>query len=143
MNVRHFLKLIGATLIYLVTNVAISILYVAFYAYVINPGHPPVFYEQYANVAAPYSSIFAGMPLMFLMCWWLSRRWTPDLALKSVLVIWIIYVIIDLSVLFASGMTTRLAIFSSISLATKLIAAVLGARKGSGSGSASAVIEQG
>ena len=80
---------------------------------------------------APYSSILAGMPLMFIMCWWLSSHWGPDLAFKSVLGIWIIYVIIDLSVLVAAGMTSRLAILSAISLVTKLLAALSGAKIGS------------
>ncbi len=130
MKATHILKLIGAALLYLVINVGFSFLYIAFYSYVINPGHPPEFYQEYANVAAPYSSIFAGIPLMFLMCWWLSRKWTPEFARKSVVGIWVIYVIIDLSVLFASGMTSRLAVLASISLVTKLVAALLGARVG-------------
>ena len=69
MKVSHVLKLIGATILYLVVNVGISFLYVAFYAFVINPGQPPEFYQEYAAIAAPYSSIIAGMPLMFFLCW--------------------------------------------------------------------------
>jgi len=131
MTFGHILKLVGAALLFLVVNVGVSILWVAFYAYVINPGHPDEFYQEYAMFVAPYSSILAGMPLMFIMCWWLSSHWGPDLAFKSVLGIWIIYVIIDLSVLVAAGMTSRLAILSAISLVTKLLAALLGAKIGS------------
>lgn len=127
---RHMLKLIGAAIVYLVVNVGISILYIAFYAYIINPGHPPAFYQAYAVTVAPYSSIVAGMPLMFFMCWWLTRPWTPGFARKSVLGIWTVYAVIDLSVLFGAGMTARLALLSGISLATKLIAAVGGATVG-------------
>ena len=118
----QILKIIGAALLFLVVNVAVSIVWVAVYAYLINPGHPSAFYDEYAQVAAPYSSIVAGMPLMFVLCWWLGRTWN----LVSILGIWIVYVIIDLSVLFASGMTSRLAGFATVSLITKLIAAVLG-----------------
>ena len=107
MTIGHILKLIGAAILYLVVNVIISIIWVAIYSHLINPDHSHEFYKEYAKFSAPYSSVFAGMPLMFFMCWWLSGYWTPDLALKSVLGIWIIYVIIDLSVLFASGMTLR------------------------------------
>lgn len=131
MKPTHILKLIGATLIYLVVNVGASFLYVAFYSYVINPGHPAEFYQEYAQVASPYSSIFAGMPIMFFMCWRLSRKWKPDFGRNSVLVIWVTYVIIDLTVLSVSGMMGRLAILSSISLFTKLIAALWGAKIGS------------
>ena len=130
MTIWHFTKLVAAAFVYLVINVAISVLWVAIYAYVINPGHPHAFYEEYAQVSSPYSSIIAGMPLMFCMCWWLSRNWTPDFALRSVIGIWIVYVIIDLSVVFASGMTARLAVFVTISLATKLVAAVAGVKVG-------------
>ena len=135
MKATHIFKLIGAALLYLVVNVGVSFLYIAFYSYVINPGHPAEFYQEYAKVASPYSSIFAGMLLMFLMCRWLSRKWTPEFARNSVLVLWFVYVIIDLAVLFTSGMTSRLAVLASISLITKLIAALFGARVGSRSGS--------
>lgn len=131
MKPGHLLKLFGATVLYLIVNVGVSILYVALYSTVINPGQTPEFYQDYAQQAAPYSSIIAGMPLMFLMCWWLSRKWAPDFARKSVIVIWIMYVIIDLTVVLASGMTGRLAVFVSISLATKLLAALAGAAVGS------------
>ena len=130
MKPGHLLKLFGATLLYLVVNVGVSILYIAFYSAVINPGHPAEFYQEYAKVASPYSSIIAGMPLMFSLCWWLSRKWTPSFARNSVILIWIFYVIIDLTIVFASGMTSRLAVFVSISLLTKLLAALLGARVG-------------
>ena len=130
MKIGHFPKLLAAAIGFLIVNVTVSVLWVAVYAYLINPGHPAEFYQAYAQTAAPYSSIFAGMPLMFLMCWWLSRRWTPALARKSAWQIWSIYAAIDLAVLFASGMTTRLATFAAVSLITKLGAAVLGARAG-------------
>ncbi|MDH3492408.1 MAG: hypothetical protein OEM82_02575 [Acidobacteriota bacterium] len=122
MNLIHILKLVGATLIYLIVNVAISVLVVAVYAYLINPGQPNEFYDEFAQFIAPYSSVVAGMPLMFIWCWWLSKWWN----LKSIVGIWIIYLIIDLSILFAAGMSARLAMLATVSLLTKLIAAVGG-----------------
>lgn len=111
---------------YLIVNVLVSIVVVAVYAYFIDPGHPSEFYEEFAKFSAPYSSVFAGMPLMFVWCWWLSRKWD----LKSIIAIWIVYAIIDITVLSISGWTARLAVFAAVSLLTKLAAAVLGARVG-------------
>ncbi len=130
MTVRHLLKLLGAAVLYMVVNVGVSVLYVAIYASLINPGQPPEFYTEYARVASPYSTIFAGMPLLFLWCWWLSRRWTLPFARRSVVGIWIIYVVMDLTITISAGMTGRLAVFTTISLVTKLIAALLGAQVG-------------
>ena len=124
MKISHLTKIIAAAVGYLVVNVLISVAVVAFYAYFVNPGHPNHLYEEFARQSAPYSSIFAGMPLMFALCRWLGKKWD----FRSIVGIWIVYMIIDLTVLFLSGMTVRLAIFAAISLATKLAAAVLGAR---------------
>jgi hypothetical protein len=40
------------------------------YSYVINPGHEEKYYHDHIQVAAPYCSIVAGIPLMFLAGWW-------------------------------------------------------------------------
>src|SRR4030095_1043182 len=92
---RGFLKIIGAALLALVINVLASILYMVVYSYVINPGHSPQFYQDYAQVAVPYSSIIAGFPIMFFVCRWLSKRWKPHAALKAALAVWLIYMLID------------------------------------------------
>ena len=130
MNTTYLLKLTGLALLFMVINVGVSILVVAFYAYLINPGHPPEFYEEFATVYAPYSSIFAGMPLLFLICWWFTWGQTWAFARQSALGIWLIYTVIDLSVVFASGMTQRLAVLVAISTVTKFLAAWFGARMG-------------
>ena len=132
MTIGHLLKLFGAALIYLVVNVLVSIIWVAIYAHLLNPGHPDGYYQEYAKISSPYSSIIAGMPLMFAMCYLLSGSWTTEFAIKSVVIIWIFYVLIDLGILFASGMNRRLALFAAISLITKLLAALLGAKLGAG-----------
>ena len=45
-------------------NVAATFLYMVVYSYVIDPGHDKAYYEAHAQVAAPYCSLVAGMPLM-------------------------------------------------------------------------------
>ncbi len=126
-----FLKIIGAALLVLVINVLASILYIVVYSYLINPGHPPQFYQDYAQVAAPYSSIIAGFPIMFLVCRWLSKRWKPHTALKAALSVWLVYMLIDVTVLVAAGATGRVWLFATISQLTKLAAAYLGGVAGS------------
>ncbi len=126
MNFVHILKIIGAAIVFLIVNVLASVLVVAVYAYLIAPGQPSGFYEEFAEFSAPYSSVFAGMPLMFAWCWWLASKWN----FKSIVGIWIVYAIIDITILSISGWTARLALFSSVSLLTKLAAAVLGAKLG-------------
>ena len=126
-----FLKIIGAALLVLVINVLASILYIVVYSYVINPGHPPQFYQDYAQVAAPYSSIIAGFPIMFFVCRWLSSRRKPDTALKAALSVWLVYMLIDVTVLLAAGTTARVWLLATISHLTKLAAAYLGGAAGS------------
>ena len=130
MNTTYLLKLTGLALLFMIINVGVSFLVVAFYAYLINPGHPPEFYQEFATVYAPYSSIFAGMPLLFLICWWFTRGKTLKNARKAALGIWLIYTVIDLSIVFSAGMTQRLAVLVAISTVTKLLAAWVGASVG-------------
>jgi hypothetical protein len=126
-----FFKIIGAALLVLAINVLASILYMVVYSYVINPGHPSQFYQEYAQVAAPYSSIIAGFPIMYFVCRWLSRRWKPDTALKDALSVWLVYTLIDVIVLLAAGTTSRVWLLATISHLTKLAAAYLGGIAGS------------
>ncbi|NND70791.1 MAG: hypothetical protein HKN43_04370 [Rhodothermales bacterium] len=131
MTWRHILKLLGLAVLYMIVNVGASILLVAVYAYAINPGQTPEFYQQFAEASAPYSTIFVGAPLIFGLGWWIARRWPDDLATKSAIGIWVIYAVMDLAITGSVGMTRRLAIFTAISLVTKFVAILLGARVGS------------
>ena len=132
MNIRHILKLIAATLLVMIVNVLVSVLVVTVYAHLINTGHPNQFYEEFATNSAPYISIIAGFPLMLSLCWWLSRRWPPELVMRSVILIWMFYAVIDITIVMASGeVTSRLALLVTVSMITKLIAAVMGGKLGS------------
>jgi len=127
--------IIGAAILVLVINVAISILYVAIYSYLINSGHDEHYYQEYAKVAAPYSSIVAGLPLMFLACWWVGSWWESAFAVKAALLVWLVYAVIDVLVLLGAGMSTgvpaRLIVLAAISLITKLVASYFGGVVGS------------
>ena len=132
MKIFEVLKLVAATLLYLVINVAVSFLVVAVYAYLIHPGESDEYYQNWALASAPWSSILAGMPLMFALGWWVSRWKSTSDPVLAMGVVWITYVVLDLGIITMSGgMTRRLAAFVVVSLATKLIAGQWGARVGS------------
>ncbi|MGH7133365.1 MAG: hypothetical protein ACREJO_15640 [Phycisphaerales bacterium] len=130
MTLVRLASLIGAALLVMVLNVAMSILYMVVYSYLINPGHPKAYYEEHIKVAAPYCSIVAGIPLMFLAGLWVAG-WggagDGQLGVKAALVVWLAYAIIDLGVLLAAGMTAKIAVLCAVSLLTKLAAAYGGA----------------
>lgn len=130
MAVRRLAWIIGAALLVLALNVGVSILYVVIYSHLINPGHDERYYQEYAEAAAPYSSIIAGVPLMFLICRRVGGWWGADYAVKAALLVWLVYALIDLLVLAAVGMSegvpSRLLVLAAIGLITKLTAAYFG-----------------
>ncbi|MEO8647997.1 MAG: hypothetical protein ABI539_02405 [Acidobacteriota bacterium] len=107
-------------------NVAISVLYVVFYSYLIKPGHDPAFYQEHAQASAPYSSIIAGIPLMFLAGRWIGSKFPKENSVKAALSVWFVYFLIDFAVIAASGALTQIALLFTISFVTKLAAAYLG-----------------
>ena len=138
MTITRLAWLVGVALLVMVVNVVASILYMVVYSYVIDPGHNEQYYQDHIQVAAPYSSIVAGIPLMFLAGWWVSRWWEREFAIKAGLTVWLAYAIIDTAVLLAAGVTMGVAVLAAISIFTKLAAvyfgASVGARRGQPSG---------
>jgi hypothetical protein len=111
--------LAGLALGVMAVNVAISILYMVVYSYVIDPGHPKEYYEAHVKIAAPYCSIVAGIPLMFLVGWWVGT-WPA-------LVVWLVYTLIDVAAFAASGPALKTGALVAVSLLTKLASAYVGA----------------
>jgi hypothetical protein len=85
------------------------------------------YYQDHIKVAAPYCSIIAGIPLMFLAGWWVGGWWEGDFAVKAALTVWLAYTLIDFIVLLAAGLTTRVAVLFAASFLTKLAAVYFGA----------------
>ncbi|NNM31742.1 MAG: hypothetical protein HKO53_01665 [Gemmatimonadetes bacterium] len=128
MTVRRLAQILGATLLLMTINVAVSVLWVAFYAYVIEPGHESAFYEAHAQIAAPYSSIIAGMPLIYLFGRWVGRWGQREAPMRNAMTLWALYAGIDLAIIGAAGAIGRLAPFVAVSIATKGVAAYLAGR---------------
>lgn len=127
MTLGRFAWLAGIALLVLVVNVAASILYMVVYGYLIDPGHEEQYYKDHIKVAAPYCSIVAGIPLMFLAGWWVGGWWEGEFAVKAALTVWLVYALIDIAVLLAAGLTAKVAVLVAISLVTKLAAVYFGA----------------
>jgi hypothetical protein len=126
MTLSRAAALAGIALGVMAANVAISILYMLVYSYLIDPGHEKTYYEDHIKIAAPYCSIVAGIPLMFLAGWWVGG-WDIKSGPQSALVVWLAYAVIDLAIAAASGLTFRMGILVAVSLLTKLAAVYFGA----------------
>ncbi len=126
MKKNRWVWIIPSAIAVMVINVAIHILYMVAYSYVINPGQDAAHYQAHARVSAPYSSIVVGMPLMFLACRWIGRKFAARFVITAALLVWLVYFLIDITVLMFAGELSRLALFFVISFVTKLAAAYLG-----------------
>ena len=126
-NLSRLGWLFGIAILVMLANVLVSVLYMVVYSYLIDPGHAQQYYDAHIQVAAPYSSIVAGIPLMFLAGYWISGWWAGKYAIESALFVWFVYVLIDLAALLAAGFTSRAAILVAVSLITKLAAIYAGA----------------
>ncbi len=126
MRLRRLAELVGVALLVLVANVAVSILYMVVYGHVIDPGHPEQYYHDHIQIAAPYCSIVAGIPLMFLAGRWVGGWWEREFAVKAALVVWLVYALIDITALLFAGVTPRIAVLFAVSFLTKLAAVYWG-----------------
>lgn len=128
MTFQRVAQLVGAALLVMVANVLASVAYMVVYGYVIDPGHEPQYYDEHIQVAAPYCSIVAGMPLMFAAGWWVTGWWQRTLGLRPAWIVWAAYATIDLLVLLAAGLTLKVFGLFAVSFVTKLAAALGGAK---------------
>src|SRR5262245_49875092 len=119
--------LVGVAILVLVSNVAVSFLYMVVYGHLIDPGHDEQYYREHVQVAAPYCSIVAGIPLMFLAGWWVGGWWERQFAVRAALVVWLAYALIGLTGLVAAGVTPKVAVLVAVSILAKLAAVYLGA----------------
>ena len=119
MTLGRVAALAGLALGVMAVNVAITILYMVVYGYVIDPGHEKEYYDAHVQIAAPYCSIVAGIPLFLIVGWWVGM-WPA-------IVVWLVYALVDVVAFAATGPTLRMGALVAVSLLTKLASACLGA----------------
>ncbi len=102
---RHYriLKLIGLALLTMITLVFISILEVAIYSYVINPGHEASVYEAHAETTAPYISAISGFIIFFFVARYWTKHQYPDLV-QLIILFPVVYIVLDIAVISLAAM---------------------------------------
>jgi hypothetical protein len=123
---NRWLWIVPAALIVLIGNVGIHVLYMVAYSYLINPGQDMAHYQAHAQFSGPYSSIVVGIPLMFLVCRWIGKKFAPESSVTATVLVWLVYFLIDLTVILFAGALGGLALLFVISFATKFAAAYFG-----------------
>lgn len=108
----------------MVINVAVAFLWVAIYSMLIAPGQEKAAYEAYAMRAAPWSSVIAGMPILFAAGWLLARwhggGWEIGIWAAAA------YILLDVVILAAAAGMSAFTPIVALSAVTKLAAAALG-----------------
>ena len=96
------LKLIGLAILTMITLVIISILEVAFYSYVINPGQDVSVYDAHAESSAPYISGIFGFTIFFLIArYWKKKEYHN--ASKLIFLFPLTYLLIDIVIISLAG----------------------------------------
>jgi hypothetical protein len=126
MTKNGWVWIIPAAIAVLGINAAIHILYMVAYYHLINPGQDTAHYHAHAELSRPYLSIFVGMPLMFLVCRWIGKKFPARFIVTAALLVWSVYFLIDITVLVFAAEFSRLALLFVISFVTKFAAAYIG-----------------
>lgn len=126
-NIIPWLKIIGWALLIHIILIALSILEVVIFSTLIEPAQEPAYYEQHAQITAPYISIIFGIILFFFISRLLVKKRYKKRILIG-LILPAIYIIIDLVFLLLSDTDwgQQYLIFM-ISFITKTLASYIGA----------------
>lgn len=121
---RFWLKLLGVVLLLHITLIALSILEVAIYSYLINPGHDNDFYSAHAMESGPWVSVIFGSAFCFLLVRRYMKRFSHD-QLTYAIALPVVYIIIDLLLMVAAGASiTSLVSVYLLSNGIKLLASL-------------------
>ncbi|MEP1034793.1 hypothetical protein [Ekhidna sp.] len=127
------IKALGVAIGTLAITVIASYPMVAFYAYIINPGHDRKFYEDAAQWIAPWSSYLLGPIVFFGFNYWLSKRTSKRNAMAFAIMSISFYIIIEIALLSAMSIDIQEKLFNLSGIAwlsVKLVGALLGAYLG-------------
>ncbi|HKO55089.1 MAG TPA: hypothetical protein VJ276_04375 [Thermoanaerobaculia bacterium] len=120
---------LGGMLLAMVAQIAAAFGWVAFYSYLVHPGETPAFYQRYAEVASPWVSVVAGVPVFYLICRWIGSRF-PARAWPTAMALFGFYVLLDLALVLSMGAPSpRLVGILVLSYLLKLLACHLAGRR--------------
>lgn len=133
MKAADLFKALAVAIAVLILTLAASFPMVAFYAFVIEPGHPQEFYNEAARWIAPWSSHVLGPLLFLLFNFWLAKRSPQRNATLFAAATIVLYTIVDLGTLPMMGLpiAAALTVPVGVSLLGKAAGAFLGAYWGS------------
>lgn len=126
-NKIPWLKIIGWALLIHVILIALSILEVVIFSTIIEPGQEPTYYEQHAQMTAPYVSIIFGIILFYLISRLLVKKRYNKRKLIGLMLPGI-YIIMDIVFLLLSDTNwgQQYLVFM-MSFVTKTLASYIGA----------------
>jgi len=123
MKLREIVKAALVAVGLLVLNVLISIPVVLVYRFVIEPGHPPEFYNDAAMRIAPWCSHIAGTILFLGAGFLFARRRSNREALLFAVAFTLLYAFLDAA---SVAFTALVSIEFALSMLAKLAAALIG-----------------
>ena len=127
MRLRDVIVILATAIGVMVLNVAISVGVVWVYSTIVEPGRSASHYEAFAVTAAPASSVVAGIPLMLVAGFLLSRGRTARAALSAAGAMAVLYVVADVAIVLAADSGRHVWASEALSYSTKLLSALAGA----------------
>jgi hypothetical protein len=106
--------------------IAAAVAWVTIYSYLVNPGHPAEFYQQYAQTSSPYIALLAGIPAFLLACRWAGGR-VPSAAQSTALAVFGLFCLVEIASLLAFGRPTGSPWFEAVNFPVKLLSCLWGA----------------
>lgn len=121
------LKLIGLSLLAMITLVIISFIEVALYSFLVNPGLENSAYEAHAQVSAPYISGIFGFIIFFLVARYWKKKAFENVA-RWVVLYPLTYVLLDLTMILLIGGVewSSFALIFALANGAKFLGAYLG-----------------
>jgi hypothetical protein len=126
MKQYRILKLIGLSILTMIALVIISILEVAVYSYVVNPGQAVSVYDAHAEITAPYISGIFGFIIFFLITRYWTKKNYQDL-FKLVILFPLTYVLLDIVIITSFGVQwSEFILIFMLANAAKFLGSYLG-----------------
>jgi hypothetical protein len=120
------LKLLGLTILTMAVLVILSVIEVAIYSYIINPGQEQGVYNVHANESAPYISAIFGFIVFFLVLRHWKKKGHANLGNLAILFP-VVYLLFDLILILSFGVNwSDFIVVFAISNGAKCLGSYLG-----------------